>query len=172
MRRHWAIAAFLAIAVIVLFLQAHQRHVIPPDECSGEYVEFMHSEHVAAAFTRDFHLGDSIILNVTTLRARDSAGWAELDSRFSLHMEEHNEIYRKELEEGIDIILSKRYIPDTTLPEPERKRYFLAASPLLRTVNIYHTENKSQEIDLLRYQMEKTIQSTITTNNQKNEKNI
>jgi len=157
MRKHWAIAAGLAAAVIaaalLLWLPRHER--IPRNQCSVEYLLFLDSRHVAAAFTRDFPINDSLAVDITTLVALDSAGWDTLMSFF--HMEDMRARYATELSGGKDIILSKRYSPDTAAA-PER-HFFVAASPLRQTVCIYHTATRSQERALLEYQFNKTYYS-------------
>lgn len=160
MRKHWFIAAGLAVAVIAtLFLSwtvLHRRLASP--EYSDEYHLFKDSRHIAAAYVRDFRVNDSLLVDVTTLVALDSVGWDSLQRHF--HLEDIWERYSVELGEGKDIILSMRYSPDTNaVPDTGQRHFFLAASKLKQMVSIFHTQTREQERAILEYNFNKTYKS-------------
>lgn len=157
MRKHWLIALCVSsvFAAVCLLWPVHGS--LPDEACSPEYLMFKDSPLLAAAYTRDFPLNDSLRLDVTTLVALDPAGWDTLTSRFGIA--DIRETFGEEIDGGKDIILSMRYSPDSAAAPGSNRGGFLAASPLRQTVCIFHTRTREQERAVLRYQMEKTMNS-------------
>ena len=57
---------------------------VPMEECSEAYRRYADSEHVVAAFLRDFPVNDTVCVDVTLLEARDSLGWERLQKDFNV----------------------------------------------------------------------------------------
>ena len=87
MKKHSIIAALIIIATVVAVVawQCRPRQ-LPDKECSEIFLRYKDSDHIQTAYTKNFPLNDSIAVDVTTLQATDSIGWATLieDCRLDL----------------------------------------------------------------------------------------
>ena len=58
--------------------------IVPESQCSEVYRRYAHVPGVEAAFVKGFPINDTVAVDVTLLRATDSAGWAYLMNKFDL----------------------------------------------------------------------------------------
>lgn len=85
MRKHRIIAlAGIVLAVAATAAWRLWPRTVPMEECSEAYRRYADSEHVVAAFLRDFPVNDTVCVDVTLLEARDSLGWERLQKDFNV----------------------------------------------------------------------------------------
>ena len=65
--------AFASILVVVAV--KYWPRVLTPDQCSEVYRRYKDRDNLSVAFVKDYRIGDSITVDVTTITAPDSAGW-------------------------------------------------------------------------------------------------
>ena len=58
--------------------------IVPESQCGEVYRRYAHVPGVEAAFVKGFPINDTLGVDVTLLRATDSAGWAYLMNKFDL----------------------------------------------------------------------------------------
>ena len=84
------------IIVVVLFVLSvsggvlafrYLSGVVPYWKCSEVYRRYAHVEGVEAAFVKGFPINDTLGVDVTLLRAADSAGWAYMMEAFNIPKE-------------------------------------------------------------------------------------
>ena len=85
MKTRHIFSTILFLAVVGGFLAwRYWPRTVPLWECSEVYRRYADSEHVAAAFLKDFRVNDTVCVDVTLLEARDSLGWERMSEGFSL----------------------------------------------------------------------------------------
>lgn len=70
------LACLLAVGLL-LTVKYHPR-TVPIEECSQLYRDFADNPHVAVAFIKDFHVNDTLAVDVTTLQADSDSAWCAL----------------------------------------------------------------------------------------------
>ena len=78
--KRWGVKfLLLAIAsILVVVAVKYWPRVLTPDQCSEVYRRYKDSNGLSVAFVKDYRIGDSITVDVTTITAKDSAGWEAL----------------------------------------------------------------------------------------------
>ena len=61
--------------------------IVPESQCSEVYRRYAHVPGVEAAFVKSFPINDTLGVDVTLLRAADSAGWAYMMEAFNIPKE-------------------------------------------------------------------------------------
>ena len=61
--------------------------IVPESQCSEVYRRYAHVPGVEAAFVKGFPINDTLGVDVTLLRAADSAGWAYMMEAFNIPKE-------------------------------------------------------------------------------------
>lgn len=103
----WAVAALLLVvaAVRMACAMGHRDEHVP----SELYRCYENNPHIQAAYMEDYPLNDSLTLDVTILKALDSAGWEQLRNDFDYpvlppevekKIAEHNSIGHKKITEN------------------------------------------------------------------------
>ena len=145
------LACLLAVGLL-LTVKYHPR-TVPIEECSQLYRDFADNPHVAVAFIKDFHVNDTLAVDVTTLQADSDSAWYELLLDFGAS-EELIDMYRSEkkiyLSEGchsgivfyIDINNPKQRMQYN---EPDSR--VVIGSPTMRSLCVFMTaDTKFKEI--------------------------
>ena len=96
---------------------------LPNEECSAIFLRYKDNDHIKTAFIKDFPINDSITVDVTTLQATDSVGWATLVKDCKLNLTEFEQY--KHLFKGKDyVILWSAYRGDPGAGiDPQRTNY-------------------------------------------------
>ena len=82
----------LAIASILVVVAVKYRpRVLTPDQCSEVYRRYKDRDGLSVAFVKDYSIGDSITVDVTTIEAKDSASWESLLRGMNVTEESINE---------------------------------------------------------------------------------
>ena len=85
--KRWGIKfLLLAIAsILVVVAVKYWPRVLTPDQCSEVYRRYKDRDGLHVAFVKDYSIGDSIIVDVTTIEATDSANWDKLLRDLNVH---------------------------------------------------------------------------------------
>ena len=76
-----------SLAVGAAFALKHCSRQLPESQCSEVYRRYAHVPGVEAAFVKSFPINDTLGVDVTLLRAADSAGWDFLVNAFNIPKE-------------------------------------------------------------------------------------
>ena len=84
--KRWGIKfLLLAIAsILVVVAVKYWPRVLTPDQCSEVYRRYKDRDNLSVAFVKDYRIGDSITVDVTTIEAKDSTKWEKLLSSTNL----------------------------------------------------------------------------------------
>ena len=84
-QRFWlVVGALLLVECAALWAYRSCSRTLPESQCSEVYRRYAHVPGVEAAFVKGFPINDTVAVDVTLLRATDSAGWAYLMNKFDL----------------------------------------------------------------------------------------
>lgn len=152
----WTLAVALLAAAVAAAVKGCP-HVLP-DRMGGELVaRYGSCENVKAAFLKGKRLNDSLRVDVTVLRATDSAGWARLTRDFNAHGPTTGQ--RESLRKGKDMISFKLFRKDNS-PAPidtAAVNNVVAISYLKHAVCVYHTQSREQSDQILHCQIRYSI---------------
>ncbi|MBQ6096471.1 MAG: hypothetical protein IJK99_01875 [Bacteroidales bacterium] len=81
--------AFVSILVVVAV--KYWPRVLTPDQCSEVYRRYKDRDGLSVAFVKDYSIGDSITVDVTTITAKDSTSWESLLRGMNVTEESINE---------------------------------------------------------------------------------
>ena len=92
MKKLWPITIFvcLLLAAGSIAVVRCPRHV-PDDQCSEVYRRYKDRDDLSVAFVKDYRIGDSITVDVTTIEAKDSTSWESLLRGMNVTEESINE---------------------------------------------------------------------------------
>ena len=100
-------SAFVLLSVACVLTVKYWHRTLPAEFCGEVYQRYAGREDLYVSFIKDFRIDDSTTVDVTTLIARDSAGWESLMREMNV-----NELtivkQRKAVEEG-NAIVSEYY---------------------------------------------------------------
>lgn len=153
MIKNWAITILVCIFIIGggIFVIHHPRSV-PFDQCSEVYKRYANTEGIEAMFVKDFQINDTVLIDVTMLKALDTNAWKMLKSDF--HVMEQPLRLRKKIESGEDIP-STRYIfkyDSIEAGAPNNPIIAVrACSNRNKTITIFHLKKESESIAILKY---------------------
>nr|MCR4932255.1 hypothetical protein [Bacteroidales bacterium] len=92
-------AAFVLLAVAAVLVVKYWHHTLPAEECGEVYCRYSNRDDLKVSFLKDFRIDDSTTVDVTTLTAKDSAGWENLMREMN-RPESLIELMRKAVDEG------------------------------------------------------------------------
>ena len=147
MRRYLTALLIVLVPVTAAVLWVWVPRSVPLEECSDLYRRYADDEHLDVAFLRGFRVNDTLRLDVTTLQARDSAGWEQMKQDFNIP--ELPELFQRKIELGEDKISVRRAprtepnLPTDTLDYDNN--VVVAISRLHHTVSIFHTKTESEQ---------------------------
>ena len=82
------IVVFLGVVAfatsVAALCRACDRRVVE-SECSEVYRRYKDRDNLSVAFVKDYRIGDSITVDVTTITAKDSADWEQLLRGLNVH---------------------------------------------------------------------------------------
>ena len=87
MKRRLLIFGLLALLAVAAVTAWHYRaRLLPHRETSEIFLRYHDAPGIQADFVKNFHINDTITVDVTVLHATDSTGWACLVSDFNLQV--------------------------------------------------------------------------------------
>lgn len=103
----------LAIAsILVVVAVKYWPRVLTPDQCSEVYRRYKDRDDLSVAFVKDYRIGDSITVDVTTITAKDSVGWEQLLREMNVKegtIEINNRLVREGKHTATTILSAKGY---------------------------------------------------------------
>ena len=87
-KRFWLVVGLLLLVeCAALWAYRSCPRTLPESQCSEVYRRYAHVPGVEAAFVKGFPINDTLGVDVTLLRAADSAGWAYMMEAFHIPVE-------------------------------------------------------------------------------------
>ena len=150
-RRFWIILA-AALVAEVLLVAAWKGWFAPAPEVSALYMRYVDDPDVEASFAKGFRINDTLAIDATLLRAKDSAAWERLTEELEIPAPHERVI--KGMKKGKDVIISYLAKKGTTKSElgPDLNNSdAIGVSYLNQTIAIYHIHNRNEMAAVLRY---------------------
>lgn len=148
--------AFLAVVAVALAVRLWPR-TVPFDQCSEVYKKYAAVDGVDAMFIKDYKINDTVFVDVTILKAKDSATWAILKEDFATS--DPSPQSQEIIDGGYDLIYVK-LIPKSSSTDTTANTFsmdVLATSYLKHTLTVFHTCNET-ELNIVReYNWDKSI---------------
>ena len=92
MKRLWPITILLCLLLAAgCIILVRCPRTVPTDQCSEVYRRYKDRDDLSVAFVKDYRIGDSIIVDVTTIEAKDSTSWESLLRGMNVTEESINE---------------------------------------------------------------------------------
>ena len=118
-------------------------HRVVKSELSEVYNRYKDRSDLRVAFVKDYRVDDSTTVDVTTLTAKDSAGWDNLMREMN-RPESLIELMRKAVDEGrynVTGYYCEVEHPELTTPYKEGNSWYMILNPTERTIYIYQLSN-------------------------------
>ncbi len=118
-------------------------HRVVKSELSEVYNRYKDRDDLRVAFVKDYRIDDSTNVDVTTLTAKDSAGWESLMREMN-KPESLIELMRKAVDEGrynVTGYYCEVEHPELTTPYKEGNSWYVILNPTERTIYIYQLSN-------------------------------
>lgn len=152
MKRSWliTIAACILLTGMGVAVVTVPR-VIPRAKCSAVYQRYVDVDGVDAAFLKDYQVNDTMAIDVTMLKATDSASWAMLQKDFNVPP--MAPIVIEYINKGVDVVTSKLvdkndYTKSLTKDSPDCE--IIAITHAEHAIYVFHTNN-AKEIQAILY---------------------
>lgn len=158
----------LAIAsILVVVAVKYWPRVLTPDQCSEVYRRYKDRDDLSVAFVKDYRIGDSITVDVTTIEATDSASWESLLREMNV-----NEVIIKKQREavtkglcGVNSYFCERNHPEKRIvPDEKTVCSFVTILPCERTMHIFNIEELNQSNKILYQKLKDIINKNIIKN--------
>ncbi|MBQ9864883.1 MAG: hypothetical protein IJM33_06035 [Bacteroidales bacterium] len=143
--RFWLVVGILLLVeCAALFAFRSCPRQLPERKCSEVYRRYAHAEGVEAAFVKDFPINDTVAVDVTLLRACDSAGWVYLMESFHISEEmvkesEENPQANIWVSQSIKGSPETKYIPSDSISPADSDIEIVAKAMKEREICIFHT---------------------------------
>lgn len=148
MKRNWPyyVAAF-ALAVIGVVVLRHYGQLFPSGEVSEVYRRYSVRDDLQVEFFKDFRINDTLVVDVTTIKAADSAGYValvrELNTNEILIEKQLNSL--KKGTRLFDVYCCFKGHPETrTKPDENLQFSFVVQSPREKTVYVFDVDGENQ----------------------------
>ena len=145
-------AAFVLLAVAAVLVVKYWHHTLPAEECGEVYCRYSNRDDLKVSFLKDFRINDSTTVDVTTITAKDSAGWEALQREMN-RSEEAIERSRNRIKEG-HYVLTDYYCeigqPEHRIPFKEGECWLVYVNHKEKTFYIFHIINHEQGYLIIR----------------------
>lgn len=123
--------------------------VVPYSQCNEVYKMYSNRAGIDATFVRGYVIDDTITVDVTLLRALDTAGWNSMRREFAVpDLDEEIQHYIDNGGNPITVKLANRHNLAGFDPDSPDDVEVLAISYIHESISIFHTTNK-KEIDAI-----------------------
>ena len=151
----------VALATSVAALcRACDRRVVE-SECSEVYRRYKDRDDLSVAFVKDYRIGDSITVDVTTITAKDSASWEQLLREMNVNeiiIRKQSALMQKGLR-GFHMYYCAKNHPDVrVIPNEKTDCSFVVSSPADRALYMFDIECKEQSQAILYEKIKEIIQ--------------
>lgn len=161
---------FLTISVCLLMVLGSLAvklwpRTVPLEQCSEVYRKYADTPGVKASFIKDYRVcyidktgnPDTVIVDVTLLKADDSNGWNTLFNDFNIVQPDPET--QEKIDKGEDKVFT-RQVYKSDYSQPARTKSgdveVVAFSHLRKTVCIFHTKNKREKQAIIFYNFNKS----------------
>ena len=152
-KRFWLVVGLLLLVeCAALWAYRSCSRTLPESQCSEVYRRYAHVPGLDAAFVKDFPINDTVTVDVTLLRATDSASWAYLTEAFNISMEvlqyveahpefkkAQNMVLRGHPENQV-AIKGKKRVPNLTADDVEIR----IIDYMEKEIGTFHTKNANE----------------------------
>ena len=160
----WLLLCGLAVAAAFALKQCHR--TLPESQCSEVYRRYAHVEGVEAAFVKGFPVNDTLGVDVTLLRATDSAGWDFMIDAFGLPTEVL-ETVKESSEFNIWVWRSPKNEPEKRIILSSQNKDSILEIVVIsfaeHQIGIFHSGSKEEEDAIMNYNLDRTT-NKITSN--------
>ena len=147
------IAFLLVLASLAVSVKRHAN-------VSEVYRRYKDRDNLSVAFVKDYRIGDSIIVDVTTIEAKDSASWEQLLREMNM-----NEIIIRKLSNmrqkgirGFHMYYCEKNHPDIrVIPDEKTDCSFVVSSPADRALYVFDIEHEEQSQAIIYEKIKKII---------------
>ena len=140
--------------------------IVPESQCSEVYRRYAHVPGVEAAFVKGFPINDTLGVDVTLLRATDSAGWVYLIDAFGLPTEVL-ETVKESSEFNIWVWRSPKNEPEKRIILSSQNKDSILEIVVIsfaeHQIGIFHSGSKEEEDAIMNYNLDRTT-NKITSN--------
>ena len=153
MRKKWLITVLLGLLIMGVgaWVLSWPRNV-PFSQCSEIYQKYAGNPDIDASFIKDFRINDTIAVDVTVLKAKDSSGWETMLADFEIHTPPPN--FMQRISNGEDIISCKFILDNDTThisSSGTRTKAIIAISRIKHTLTFFNITQKSHKQAILQY---------------------
>ena len=150
------IALMVVLLVSVIWVATYLTGVVPYWKCSEVYRRYAHVEGVEAAFVKGFPINDTLGVDVTLIRATDSAGWDYLMKVFHISAgmveeAEENPLANIWMSQSLKDTPETRYIPSDSISCADSDIEIIAKAMNEREICIFHTRGAGERVAVLNY---------------------
>ena len=160
----WLLLCGLAVAAAFALKQCHR--TLPESQCSEVYRRYAHVPGVEAAFVKGFPINDTVAVDVTLLRATDSAGWDFMIDAFGLPTEVL-ETVKESSEFNIWVWRSPKNEPEKRIILSSQNKDSILEIVVIsfaeHQIGIFHSGSKEEEDAIMNYNLDRTT-NKITSN--------
>ena len=157
-RRNIILVMVLPLLIVVgcVFAVRYLSGVVPYWQCSEVYRRYAHVEGVEAAFVKGFPINDTLGVDVTLIRATDSAGWDYLMKVFHISAgmveeAEENPLANIWMSQSLKDTPETRYIPSDSISCADSDIEIIAKAMNEREICIFHTRGAGERVAVLKY---------------------
>ncbi len=155
MKKHHIISLVIGIAVLLSILtwKLWPRQ-LPPQQCDSFFLRYENNKHVSVAYFKDFPINDTTFVDVTTLHATTDSAWVCLCEEFI--PPEYPYEFKEPLLYGqaVSQWTVSKTAPHIKVNLSSQNNYdLLVLSSKIKSVCIFHTENKEETLAIIAYQI-------------------
>ena len=156
-RRFWLwVGILLLVELAAITLWKRWYWFFPSNFVSEAYSKYAGTEGINAAFFKDYHINDTVTVDVTLLEATDSNGWNLLSEDFKISR--LDSVTQKIIDNGKDLIFSKRLNKNNLSEQIDDTNAVIirTVSYINKAVSIFHTSNEMERQAVLYYNFDKS----------------
>ena len=159
-RLYWLIVAVSLVGVMLLAV-AWQNWTNPVQEVSDLYLRYADDPDVEASFVKGFRINDTLAIDATLLRAKDSSGWERLTEE--LEIPKATEDVIDGMKKGQNLIMnylnkkgSTEHCMDTNLSNND----LVGVSHQKHTISIFHIHTMGELKAIITYHTDISTKKT------------
>lgn len=138
----FCLATLLCVAAVVVW--KYRATIFRNGDVSELYLRYADTEGINATFIKDFHVNDTVYVDVTLLQATDSAGWEMLISDFMIRRESltgsSNHVFFR---------LAKKGHSDRQIDTVAGNNDLIVTDDGIQTISIFHLNNKTNSRSII-----------------------
>ncbi len=162
--KNWKLK-FLVVSVACVLAVVAVKY-LPALLCGGGesevYHRYEHRDDLKVGFVKDYRIDDSTTVDVTTLTAKDSAGWEALlrEMNRSEVAIEYERNYANEGHYVLSYYCCEIGHPENMIPYKEGQSWMVFFNPSEKTIYIFHILNSKQKKALIRNKVSEVKKNT------------